>query len=691
MVATRTITKLADLDDITDGSRVDPIAATAGIRTLGVGAQQAAPGNDSRFSSGAASYRLVSDGTTVTAYDKTGAQMSSGNDGGAVLTAILPAAGSAGATIDFRNDGNVFPWGSVPALPKGITNKLLIRGNGSRVQLSAGGPRFLDLAKVADHDTFQNIEVTDFVVDANNIDGNTHTVIGSKVSGTPTRINFSNIAVRRIRAFNIPATATGRSGVNFTVTQPAGGEGTQNYIKDILLEDVWIDGAVTGFGFGGGTTSVTNYNMLYDNIRVIRCKHTQSSGVAPAINGANIQVGQNVPGNYVLVRDFYGEYSRDIGIEIDNATTADIEDVVIANAKHAFYAVNFCAPAYASAQTINYRRCTALITDAAVATSADGWRLDPLNAIAFGTLNLEGCKFFQNVNVLPTTPFIIDTAVTVAKINFADFEVAVEGWSWNSGSNVNVNTILLKNVAGNPTVTINDLKVFYRGTNISTGLINWSGVQVTGGALQLYVDGYDVDYQITNYAGGPGFVTAAHFGTGGGVATLGGAIRRLRVIAMTDDTVARAIRFRATVSVAITPAPFEIEGCDFSAMATANEILVDATQSAIGSVVTRGNRWKTKPAPVGLTGLVTATGKLLGAAGVLWPCLVQLIQGSGAAITAVDYSTNGGTTYTNLLTQASAALPAGAGPNVGPLMPADSIKATFTTTQPTITLVPVDP
>src|SRR6266542_676024 len=78
-------------------------------------------------------YLLVSTGTTVTAYDWEGVTVASGTDGGAALTACLPAASSAGAHIEFRNDGNAFPWGSVPALAKGITGKLLIRGNGAAI------------------------------------------------------------------------------------------------------------------------------------------------------------------------------------------------------------------------------------------------------------------------------------------------------------------------------------------------------------------------------------------------------------------------------------------------------------------------------------------------------------------------------------------------------------------------------
>lgn len=84
---------------------------------------------------------------------------------------------------------------------------------------------------------------------------------------------------------------------------------------------------------------------------------------------------------------------------------------------------------------------------------------------------------------------------------------------------------------------------------------------------------------------------------------------------------------------------------------------------------------------------VAATGKTLG---TFWDAVVQFVQGSGTAITAIDVSTNGGTTYTNLLTQASAALPAGFDQTIGPLRSDSLIKVTFTGTQPTINLYPAN-
>jgi hypothetical protein len=127
---------------------------------------------------------------------------------------------------------------------------------------------------------------------------------------------------------------------------------------------------------------------------------------------------------------------------------------------------------------------------------------------------------------------------------------------------------------------------------------------------------------------------------------------------------------------------------DFSevSFAAGNELV---NSIANGLVRGYGNKYSTAPAPTTLTGLVTATGKALSANA--YDQFVTFVQGSGAGITAIDYSTNGGTTYTNFLTQTSAALPAGFDQTLGPLPPHALIKVTFATTQPTINIVPANP
>lgn len=650
-----------------------------------------------------ADYTLASDGTTVTAYDKTGAVAASGADGGAVLAAILPAANSAGLTIAFRNDGNPFPWGSVPGIPPGITRKLLLQGNGATIALSAAGGRFLDFARTADYQTFQHVEVADFVINATaRTDAATHAIIGSKTGGTTPdqRVNFLDIVVRRIRCFGL---ATGTSiGVYISTIQLAGGEGTPNTIKDVLIEDVAIDGGVAGFVVTGGPAgAITNLNMLYDNIRIIRCKQTQSAAAVVGGSGtaACVEIGQNCPGGYVLVRDFYGEYSGDVGIEIDNATHADIEDCVIANTKNAYYMTNYAPPQKPNGQSYRYSRCRATVSDAAVNAASHAFTLAVHNAVALGEAHYDRCVFFQDNNVLSTTNspqmLYLSGALTMQRLEVTDCEMNVEAINWNNAANSE--PVRGLNIGNGATVTkliVRHLRIRGAGTISGAGAVAFRGIGCEGSSFtgEITVDGLTLDWNITG-VGGAGVTRGILLGPGA-ASTISGSIRGVHVVSLGSDTAAVAIRVGSTANLTISPGPIVITDCNFAAIPTGgNEVTIDATQAALGAILTTGNRWKTKPAPVGFTGLVTATGKKLGAqaATVFWPAMVTFAQGSGTADTAIDYSTNDGTTYTNFLTQASGALPAGFDQSLGPLMPADLVKVTFTGTQPTITLVPVNP
>jgi hypothetical protein len=64
-------------------------------------------------------YRLTSDGTNVSAYEKTGASVSTSADGATVMAAVLPLLPSrtTPVTVTIRNDGNVFPWSSSRSPP----------------------------------------------------------------------------------------------------------------------------------------------------------------------------------------------------------------------------------------------------------------------------------------------------------------------------------------------------------------------------------------------------------------------------------------------------------------------------------------------------------------------------------------------------------------------------------------------
>jgi hypothetical protein len=207
------------------------------------------------------------------------------------------------------------------------------------------------------------------------------------------------------------------------------------------------------------------------------------------------------------------------------------------------------------------------------------------------------------------------------------------------------------------------------------------------GNLDLDIDGVE---GLFNFTGSPTINQAiVDIGSSSSGATIRGSVAGVTFApGWAGDTGARGIIVRGTGTLTIGAPPLRLERGNYSAApAGASEIVYVATSNA-PNVRVRNNVWKTTPAPTTLTGLVTATGKQLGTG---YDCIATFTQGSGTSITAIDYSTDGGAHYTNFLTQASAALPAGFSQSVGPL-PSDAlIKVTFTGTQPTVNLVPVNP
>jgi hypothetical protein len=172
--------------------------------------------------------------------------------------------------------------------------------------------------------------------------------------------------------------------------------------------------------------------------------------------------------------------------------------------------------------------------------------------------------------------------------------------------------------------------------------------------------------------------------------TLRGTIRRVVITAFTGADTAPVGIYVFGTSFLTLNTPLNITQCDFSKFPVGcAEIQYDASGASNAPSVRVGSTaWRTSPVPTTLTGLVTATGKTLGTG---WPAIASFVQGSGTAITALDFSTDGGSHYTNFLTQASSALPIGFDQSIGPLTSDALIKVTFTGTQPTINLVPVNP
>ncbi len=647
-------------------------------------------------------YTLTSDGTTVVGHGDQGQVVAQGTDVGAVANTVLALLPATGGAIQFRNDGNVFPSLTRIAIPIGVTNLLYIEGNGAtiHIQPAAATPTAFKFNTSADYQAVNNILIRNFVVDRNNIASASHTVLHP---GYTQRINVDNFTMERIRVINCPGPATSACfHIVISSTHLANGE-TQTHLTNINISDIKATGgqgciSITGPKPAGGA----NCEVFHDNIVIERVVWDATLTPAGANLASGIQVGGTGFGQHCTIRDSVISNASDDAVEVDGMQDALVENVeAIDFWNNAVLFGNFHNPPNVNAQVNTARNVKATIISAVNATALAAFKIAATTApLNFGHAILEDCSLDHQGNILAGTNGLAilagsnGSAGPLQKLTVMNFQVTAMTIADTTAAGVTTNLITVV-PSTNCIVTIKGTRINIAGSSTNTTNCNLRGILIGGKTsatptITFVIEDTTIESNVTGLTGTR--ATWIYIG-GGSTATLGGNVKGTRIITGVFGTTDTAIRVDSTATLTISGRILITEGNHLGLPAAGTDFTVDSTQTALGAVVTIGNVWKTKPVPVGLTGFSTTVGKVLGSqsAAVLWPCMVTFTQGSGTSDTAIDYSTNGGTTYTNFLTQASGALPAGFDQSLGPLLPADLIKVTFTGTQPTTTLVPVNP
>jgi hypothetical protein len=569
-----------------------------------------------------ASYLIYTNGTTYFAKSgASGAIAFSGTDPGAILNSCITALGTVGGLIQFA-DGT-FTWTvTIPGLPRGITGKLHIRGSGNTtIVLVAGAPRFTDFNRIADNDTFQNIEISDFKIDCNNVGGHGHVIAGAYTAtyNGLQRVNYDNITVRRVRAINLPVdstTANHRIGFYPFTSHPGANEGTTNYVRNILCEDVRVEGGNIGFTVGGTGPSASIINIEYDNVQFIRCYH--SLGVIPTVNysSANFQVGVrsraatnqggSVPGSgrSVRMKDCFGEYSGDVAIEIDAPEDAVVDGCVMKDAfTNGYYSANNTPVTNVERQQWLWTNCTYIRRDV---PTGRGFKATSSDGNACGRYVIRNCQVHRN----EPTPEIgavngfqfsgSSTVPSYEEIDIDGFYCHMSGISFDgSGASAPVDQAIVINTWASSTVKTNvklkDVRVRYNATRTTTGgtrSLFLTGI-VLGGPMFLNIQGVDLDFQCSGIQSGG--ITGITLGAQAG-SNIEGEIRNVRIPrTWTGDTTPTGISISGTATLTI-PNSILIDNANLTLIPSAGTELAFAGVSNAAKVqLGLNNKWRLHP------------------------------------------------------------------------------------------------
>lgn len=502
----------------------------------------------------------------------------SGTDAAAVLQRAIDALSGTGGSILLAQ--GTYVWQSVPALPRNLPYWLTITGeNEVIIQLTSNGPRAFDFRKTADYDTFQNIRLENMTIDCNNVGGRDHVVLGTyQRNVVQSRINLQNIIIRNIVTKNVPVDphadspssplSSHRRNICLIVNQPSVGE-PQTVIRDIRIENCDLRGGNAGIEIAGAGPDAVGLNIFIDGIYIYNCKHSMLSAQTLPFDSANFQVGSRGFGGYAHIARCYGEYSGDVGVEI-NAINALVENTIIRDAAQvAFYHTNYNRPQSGNKQLVVFENCLAQKIDLSSSLEGGGWGVSSHLNVGLGTLIIDHCDFQSSTSSFRTGEAVgvrPSSGMTALTIN--NFRSIIDGTSYSAPSENRINPVMIGVTGGTVCTTLRNVELIVRGKRQpGAGILLVRGIILQGEAT-IDLQDIRVDLQVMNM---PAY-SMCGIDVGGGVqATLHGTIQRFTVSCITDDASPAGIVIQGNATLTIDD-QLLFKDCDFSAMTKGYEV-----------------------------------------------------------------------------------------------------------------------
>ena len=248
-------------------------------------------------------------------------------------------------------------WKSNPVIP--TETPLAVLGWGATIKLTGSAVTAWNLRGDDITKTFKNLRFEGFNVDANNQAnvGQEGAILASFDESTGNlgiRASLDGLYVSDIVCNNLIEAAYDLS-TNGSAGIAIGSTTTTSLItlENITIERVKIFGGRSGITVTRQGIDPTNTNFYANNIVIRDCDHEISEAKSGYYSSANFMVGGGGLCGNVKIENCNGQYSGDVGIELDGVENGVIENCVIKDAYNVpYYITNYAAPTNRERQKI---------------------------------------------------------------------------------------------------------------------------------------------------------------------------------------------------------------------------------------------------------------------------------------------------------------------------------------------------
>ncbi len=604
-----------------------------------------------------ASYVIYKSGTQFQATSPIGlADVPANADAGAVLQACMDNINSSTTprgTIVFAPN-TVFTWSSVPSIRRTFAaagsddNKWLkILGSGGTViQLSASGPRFLDINRQANGDGFCGLEIGNLAIDGNNIGGSNHVIIGTYRAGSDAsgqQINLRRWWLHDIDTYNVAVANDGSTTAHRLNVRLHDNAASAETWTDLTFTRIRMNG-----GNGGLYVTGSGTGCFIDRVTFEDCYHDRGLDYNISATPANnFFIGSGALVGVVRVKDCIGKRCTDSGIEIDNYYLAIHENCHFDDAPQAYYLQNFSAVSWVKAQRAVYTNCTAKMTNGYPHSAAPRWGSAQPN-FAMGSIEMYDCSMHVGSaaeigSFAWAGPFFGGTTAEVSNVLIDGFRLVLENVTWTGASSRTWRLIGFHAAVGKMNVTLRNIYIDINGTRTVNGgntAVVWA-IALDGAEIEFEIDGVDYSCAITNAANLS--TRCITFGSNNSIATqvMRGVVRNGKVRTMgggdAQPRFALVNEGNSATILATSASRVIFEDCDFANLTGSTGELFVGTNSKPFVTFDR-IRWLTwPPAEITFTpGASTVSAQYLGG-------IEGLMTITGGTVTVIEVSADGST------------------------------------------------